>query len=512
MAARVNGFDRPFHPLQVFTWCLFPCILFGFYGVVVPVLPPVIGWATGTLYTTIALTTFVSAWITSAIEPKDPHVPGRRNSCECLALGHTTRDADLIRCYLCDSHVYSTSKHCRFCDKCVLRFDHHCKWLNTCVGQKNYAYFVCVIASTWAFSTLQLALTAYVLGALVFGYGDVSSRANNTYLGGAYIIVASVWTALLVPLVCLVGQLVLFHVMLVWQGLTTYEYILNEQRREEDDDQDDDTPHGRVNKSRWLWSLYLNYGSTATAVFVAVVSGSLLETKAAFGMACGYVTWFASIAALATLNFLGEVSAGTEARAKYEEHAWLGTALLEFFSVRADVRGGQAFVDVLVTASLLPAIVAGFVAFWFVRAHYALRCSPSVDNSDLCNAINGNRVCCRVVNAKYDPGSFLPNLVAYVLAGYTFAYVLVRLLIARHRISGEQLKLNDRSLRHHVMTRGTKDIAAVAFKMNSRRPSCASTTTTSSSSSSSSCSGPGVHNNNNNNNNNIVVEEEEDVV
>ena len=41
------------------------------------------------------------------------------------------------------------------------------------------------------------------------------------------------YAALLVPLVVLIGQLALFHAMLVRRGLTTYEYILGEQRVDE---------------------------------------------------------------------------------------------------------------------------------------------------------------------------------------------------------------------------------------------------------------------------------------
>mmetsp|Transcript_15535 Transcript_15535/g.48604 ORF Transcript_15535/g.48604 Transcript_15535/m.48604 type:complete len:317 (-) Transcript_15535:353-1303(-) len=249
---RTNGFDRPFHPLQVFTWALFPCLLFGYYGVVMPLLSGPLRIASAVGYTAIALVTFFSAWITSAIEPKDPHVSpeeASRGTCEFLALGPRERShrsaedaaAETIRCYLCESRVYASSKHCRFCDKCVLRFDHHCKWLNTCVGQKNYPYFVCVIVSTWCFSSLQLALTLYALV-------DLALQSRRTAIDAAatrhpilarkrdVTVAAALWTALLVPLVALVGQLVLFHVMLISQGLTTYEYILNEQRRDQTPD------------------------------------------------------------------------------------------------------------------------------------------------------------------------------------------------------------------------------------------------------------------------------------
>jgi len=327
--ARVNGFDRPFHPLQVFTWILFPCVLFGYYGVVLPVLEPATRWATCAAYTACALVTFIAAWITSAIDPRDDavgaaHAPHRRTAsgssfnnnaktsrdsatpdspiaarhrgtglaglCEAFAIGPppktqkggakqqqqpawcvpVTKTAGAaangsasssssgfddddeaageeeqqqqITCYLCEASVDPSSKHCRFCDKCVVRFDHHCKWLNTCVGRKNYRYFLAVVAATWTFATLQLALTAFVLAELAVPSlrstpNSVRRRADAHPLfgsEGAVLAAAAAWTAALVPLVLLVGQLLAFHAMLVREGLTTYEYILAEQRRDSD--------------------------------------------------------------------------------------------------------------------------------------------------------------------------------------------------------------------------------------------------------------------------------------
>lgn len=190
---------------------------------------------------------------------------------------------------------------------------------------------------------------------------------------------------------------------------------------------------GRVNATRWMWSLYLNYGSTMSALFLANYAGAFTKKSSArFGIAVGYVSWFGTIALLATVNFLVEVGAGKMARDKFSECSWLGTMLLRAFNVPARVVGSQAFVDVLIAASLLPAIVAGFLAFWFANPSYGLRCSPKIDNSELCNSVSGKEICCRVVNTKYDVGDFIPFLISYIVAGYALAIVLVNLLVARH--------------------------------------------------------------------------------
>ena len=278
---RENGFDYPLHPLQCLTWALFPVILLDFYWLLLPLLPgEATRWAVGTAYTAAAATTFFCAWITAAVDPRDPSVaaaaPPATNRlarcCEPLALWPPPVGEDTCRCYLCQVHVFASSKHCRFCDKCVLRFDHHCKWLNTrasarpgafvyssrgraggewgrpddarairCVGAKNYGYFLAVIASTCVFTTMQLALSVYVVVELAVPdrrRSAVAARARRHAVGrergvDAVLALVCAYAALLVPLVVLIGQLALFHAMLVRRGLTTYEYILGEQRIDE---------------------------------------------------------------------------------------------------------------------------------------------------------------------------------------------------------------------------------------------------------------------------------------
>ena len=114
---RENGFDYPLHPLQCLTWALFPVVLLDFYWLLLPLLPgEATRWAVGTAYTAAAA---------------PPATNRLARCCEPLALWPPPVGEDTCRCYLCQVHVFASSKHCRFCDKCVLRFDHHCKWLNT---------------------------------------------------------------------------------------------------------------------------------------------------------------------------------------------------------------------------------------------------------------------------------------------------------------------------------------------------------------------------------------------
>ena len=88
---------------------------------------------------------------------------------------------------------------------------------------------------------MQLALSVYVVVELAVPdrrRSAVAARARRHAVGrergvDAVLALVCAYAALLVPLVVLIGQLALFHAMLVRRGLTTYEYILGEQRVDE---------------------------------------------------------------------------------------------------------------------------------------------------------------------------------------------------------------------------------------------------------------------------------------
>ena len=225
----------PPHKLQVLTWILFPITLAHFYGFLRPLIwyQSSLGVALIVVFSTSCVTAVAAGYTTCLIDPSDDCL--LNNSVETPSQAQIP--AATVYCYLCESNLDKTSKHCRYCHKCVIRFDHHCKWLNTCVGAKNYFYFLSTIFSVCAFTTISLGLSLAFL-VEVFSFeaiilGRLEGSGERGFLGSDGIkAIAIISVGLLLPLVALVYQLVGFHCMLICSNLTTYEFIVQEQKRQ----------------------------------------------------------------------------------------------------------------------------------------------------------------------------------------------------------------------------------------------------------------------------------------
>lgn len=158
-------------------------------------------------------------------------------------LGQPSDTEDRVLCYLCDVKVHKSSRHCRVCNKCVERYDHHCQWLNTCVGKCNYSYFLYLIAAVSLETTLLLVVTVLYIAEAFNGFGDIKDRAQDAFGASSRSlqdiilgvqIISIVAAAVLVPFVGMVLQLAGFHAKLVWDGITTYDFIVAEQRKQKE--------------------------------------------------------------------------------------------------------------------------------------------------------------------------------------------------------------------------------------------------------------------------------------
>lgn len=225
---RVHGMNAPYHPLQILTWIIYPLLIIQYYVLVMPLLGSLIFQViTGIIFGISAIVAVAAGGITATIDPADDACLGKDNDIS----------APTVMCYLCEVYVESSSKHCRTCGKCVQNFDHHCKWLNTCVGKKNYHYFLILMGGVAVMTTLSLGLCAYLIALCFLDKDKIKYRIeNSSVLDG----VVDYWTvvtmlivsgAVLLPLVLLLYQLIGFHAMLVHRGITTYDYIVSEQKR-----------------------------------------------------------------------------------------------------------------------------------------------------------------------------------------------------------------------------------------------------------------------------------------
>jgi len=168
----------------------------------------------------------VAAFKATLCDPSDPHLL----NIDFKAEG----DEQLLYCSLCQSKVFSGSKHCNACNKCVKGFDHHCMWLNGCIGVDNYPYFAVSISSVAVMTGIVLVICVYLLIDYFIG-DDFEDRFNaNSVFSSTPKEVALVFMCFLVfmnfPLFLLDLQLVFFHTLLTWNHMTTHEYIMNRRK------------------------------------------------------------------------------------------------------------------------------------------------------------------------------------------------------------------------------------------------------------------------------------------
>ncbi|XP_029702214.1 palmitoyltransferase ZDHHC1 isoform X2 [Takifugu rubripes] len=152
-------------------------------------------------------------------------------------------------CYLCQVDVGPKSKHCSSCNKCVANFDHHCRWLNNCVGSRNYKLFLHSVLSALLGICFVLVVASYVF--VEFFLHPSRLRTNQHFLlrndssvwfvflpvaplsSAAAVIpgLAAVTITLALLSSVLLSHLLCFHIYLMWNRLSTYEYIVRQRHR-----------------------------------------------------------------------------------------------------------------------------------------------------------------------------------------------------------------------------------------------------------------------------------------
>lgn len=240
---RKNGLSPPHTPAQVSTWIFLPVLVVEFLLVLFPILPRLAAILCTILFCGLAGTAIGYAYKTMKIDPSDPRLldTAQHNNQDDNSNGSHRRRWDpqdpTKQCWICDVQVGVKSMHCKFCNKCVDHFDHHCMWLNTCVGKANYKYFFRTLVSINFMLLVQTVVQIALVLDIFIGNGNTKDKATNWFTVGTHVPVVAIMGVFIffdVASLSLIGQLLIFHLKLQKEGISTYEFIVrdNQKRRE----------------------------------------------------------------------------------------------------------------------------------------------------------------------------------------------------------------------------------------------------------------------------------------
>nr|XP_040023204.1 palmitoyltransferase ZDHHC1 isoform X1 [Gasterosteus aculeatus aculeatus] len=253
LCSRTNGLSWPPHPFQLLAWLLYLYFAVTGFGVFVPLLPP--HWIpAGYICTGFTFVCHMCVHVMAvSVDPADRNVRTKSHRGPVPEFDRS-KHAHVIEnchCYLCQVDVGPKSKHCSACNKCVSDFDHHCRWLNNCVGSRNYRLFLHSVVSALLGVSLVLVVSSYVF--IEFFLDPSKLRSDKHFLVGNE---TSVWFLFLpvapvraappvIPGVAavtialglmssvLLCHLLCFHLYLMWNRLSTFEYIVRQRHRQD---------------------------------------------------------------------------------------------------------------------------------------------------------------------------------------------------------------------------------------------------------------------------------------
>ncbi|NWZ52196.1 ZDHC1 palmitoyltransferase, partial [Haliaeetus albicilla] len=285
--ARRNGWSWPLHLFQIIAWLLYLFFALVGFGILVPLLPR--HWLpAGYICPGVCFIYHLVVHLTAvSIDPADANVR-EKNYLGPLATFNRNQHAHVIEnhhCHVCDVDVSARSKHCGTCNKCVCGFDHHCKWLNNCVGERNYWLFLNSVLSAILGLGLLLLVACYVFVEFFIDptmlrsdlhFDALKNHTDRWFVflpaapvetqASAILVTAGIFILLSLMTVILLGHLLTFHIYLMWNKLTTYEYILQQRPQQEAkgvDKQLESCP-SQVRPSQVLIELSVHFSKTAS--------------------------------------------------------------------------------------------------------------------------------------------------------------------------------------------------------------------------------------------------------
>ncbi|KAL2078532.1 hypothetical protein ACEWY4_026217 [Coilia grayii] len=248
-----NGWTLPPTNKQLVVWMHYVYFAVVTLGIYIPLLPSPWNLVSYGVVGAVFFLHLVAYVATMSVDAAHPSVRANNYSSPLPNIDRSQR-AHIFRdeyCTVCDAEVGPNVKHCWACNKCVIGFDHHCMWLNTCIGRRNYWFFFAMVVSG---VILLLLLVVIVLFVFIEHYVNpavlrtapqfqsVKSSRWFLFLPLTAVEVNATWLLVLAGVTVLMGLntlvrmtlLLTFHIQLLWENITTYEYILREREAERD--------------------------------------------------------------------------------------------------------------------------------------------------------------------------------------------------------------------------------------------------------------------------------------
>ncbi|CAD8125447.1 unnamed protein product [Paramecium sonneborni] len=113
-------------------------------------------------------------------------------------------------CPICNQDQIIRSKHCRKCNRCIALYDHHCPWTSNCIGERNRCVFY------W-FLFFQIQEIAYVMN-------EALPHLDFSKYNSLFSVLVIITLLLLISMGLMVLSLFLFHSLLTFKNMTTWEY------------------------------------------------------------------------------------------------------------------------------------------------------------------------------------------------------------------------------------------------------------------------------------------------
>jgi hypothetical protein len=180
-------------------------------------------------------------------------------------------------------------------------------------------------------------------------------------------------------------------------------------------------------------------GGVLNATAVATYVHFTLKRTDLLALTCGYVAWFAAVAALCVASELTMQRAGRDWEAADDA---FDAKLFRAFGVAVNKLKGTDVADALyLFVGLVPAIIVMFIVRWFFVPRYSTECSArwTASTPGVGSCIVADGVCCKTLDErfeKFDYFEFVAYLSGNVLAAYKTVQLGAMCLLAKAKADG----------------------------------------------------------------------------